>query len=419
MSKLIINGGRRLCGEAFVHGAKNSVLPIMAATVICNGVNVIHNCPRLSDVETSLKILTHLGCKCGRQGNTVTVDSTALSGTVIPEELMREMRSSIVFFGAIAARCGAVKFSSPGGCELGPRPIDLHLSSLRELGLEIVEDGGFLCGTCLDKIQGKRINLSLPSVGATENIMLAAAVAEGETVICNAAREPEISDLEDFLNAAGARIKGAGSDTIYISGVQSLSGAEHTVIPDRIETATLLAAIAISGGNACVKNTMPAHLIAVMSVLRDAGCELTVKGREIHIRAPKKLKRIPMVRTLCYPGFPTDAGPPVLAMSTMANGSSVFLENIFENRFRYTDEMKRLGACINVQGRIAVIEGVRHLSGATVESTDLRGGAALVVAGMAADGTTVVNKVYHIDRGYESIETSLSLLGGDIIRADI
>lgn len=416
MSKIIIKGGNRLCGRVAVHGAKNSVLPIMAATVICNGVNVIHNCPEISDVETSIKILTHLGCVCSRQGSTVTVDSTGVDKTDIPEALMREMRSSIVFFGSVATRCGCCKLSSPGGCELGPRPIDLHISSLRELGLDINEDGGYLCGRCKGRICGKRITLSFPSVGATENIILTAATARGCTIICNAAREPEICDLQNFLNRAGADIRGAGSDTIIINGVDRLKGTEHTIIPDRIETATLLSAVAITGGRALITDVMPSHLSAVISVMREAGCEIRVNNNTILINAPLRLGRIPMLRTMCYPGFPTDAGPPILAMTTVAQGCSVFAENIFENRFRYVDELKRLGAKVNVQGKIAVIEGVRRLCGANVNATDLRGGAALAVAALAADGKTVIDKINYIDRGYQKIENSLAMLGADAVR---
>lgn len=416
MSKIIIKGGNRLCGRVAVHGAKNSVLPIMAATVICNGVNVIHNCPEISDVETSIKILTHLGCVCSRQGSTVTVDSTGVDKTDIPEALMREMRSSIVFFGSVATRCGCCKLSSPGGCELGPRPIDLHISSLRELGLDINEDGGYLCGRCKGRICGKRITLSFPSVGATENIILTAATARGCTIICNAAREPEICDLQNFLNGAGADIRGAGSDTIIINGVDKLKGTEHTIIPDRIETATLLSAVAITGGRALITDVMPSHLSAVISVMREAGCEIRVNNNTILINAPLRLGRIPMLRTMCYPGFPTDAGPPILAMTTVAQGCSVFAENIFENRFRYVDELKRLGAKVNVQGKIAVIEGVRRLCGANVNATDLRGGAALAVAALAADGKTVIDKINYIDRGYQKIENTLAMLGADAVR---
>ncbi len=416
MSKIIIKGGNRLCGRVAVHGAKNSVLPIMAATVICKGVNIIHNCPKISDVETSVKILSHLGCICTRQGSTVTVDSTGIDKTDIPESLMREMRSSIVFFGSVAMRCGCCKLSSPGGCELGPRPIDLHISSLRELGLEITEDGGYLSAKCIGEVIGKRITLSFPSVGATENIILTAATAKGCTIICNAAREPEICDLQNFLNSAGADIRGAGSDTIVISGVKSLHATEHVIIPDRIETATLLSAVAITGGSAEIVDTMPSHMSAVISILRQAGCEINVDKSNIGIKSPEKLYRIPLVRTMCYPGFPTDSGPPIIAMTTLADGCSVFAENIFENRFRYVDELKRLGANINVQGKIAIIEGVKRLCGATVEATDLRGGAALAVAALAAEGTTIINKIHFIDRGYENIENIFAALGADAVR---
>ncbi len=416
MSKIIIKGGNRLCGKVSVHGAKNSVLPIMAATVICNGVNVIHNCPKISDVETSFKILTHLGCVCTRDQNTVTVDSRNVNKAEIPEALMREMRSSIVFFGSVVARCGSCKLSSPGGCELGPRPIDLHISSLRELGFDICEDCGFLCGKRNDKLCQKRITLSFPSVGATENIILASATAKGCTIISNAAREPEICDLQNFLNSAGADICGAGSDTIIVNGVKSLCAAEHTIIPDRIVAATAMSSVAITGGKAEICDIVPSHITSVIDIMRQAGCEVKVDRDSLLIDAPSKLNRLPFVRTMCYPGFPTDSGPPILAMTTLAQGCSVFNENIFESRFRYVDELKRLGACVNVQGKLAIIEGVKRLSGATVEATDLRGGAALAVAALAAEGTTEINKVHYIDRGYENIENLFSSLGADAIR---
>lgn len=414
MSKFVINGGKRLSGEIKVQGAKNSVLPVLAATVLCDGECIIHNCPNLSDVEASLKILTCLGCRCTRDGSTVTVDASEISDSKIPDNLMREMRSSVVFLGAILGRTKCAEISSPGGCELGPRPIDIHLAALRRLGTVISEDHGYLMCNSGNGLSGCGIELSFPSVGATENAILAAVLAKGTTVINNAAREPEISDLAAFLNGAGAQVFGAGSGTIVIHGVERLHGTEHSIIPDRIVAATYMSAAAVTGGEIIMHGVVPAHLISVSSVFREAGCELSVNGSDIKICSPERLHRVPTVRTTVYPGFPTDAGPLIIAMLVLADGTSVFVENIFENRFKYIDELRRFGANIKTEGRVAVIEGVKHLSAADCKCTDLRGGAALAVAALEAGGTAVIDNVCHIKRGYDDFVGNLSALGADI-----
>ncbi|MDO4743426.1 MAG: UDP-N-acetylglucosamine 1-carboxyvinyltransferase [bacterium] len=416
MPSLVINGNKRLTGKVEVDGAKNSVLPLLAATILCNGKSVLHNCPILSDVDISLKILEGLGCVCKREGHTITVDSSGVFDCCIPETLMRQMRSSIVFLGAIVSRCSIAKLSTPGGCELGPRPIDLHLSALRQMGLEIKEDFGILDCKVKDRLHSADINLSMPSVGATENIILAAVNAEGLTVIRNAAREPEIVDLANFLKKCGAKISGAGTGVIEITGVSQLKPCEHSVIPDRIAAATYLSAAAITGGDILVENVDNEHIISIINCLEQSGCRINQYNNSVRITAPERIYRIEKINTLVYPGFPTDAGPPMMAAATVADGTSMFIENIFDNRYKFVDEIKRLGAKIKVAGRVAVVEGVKYLTGAAVEATDLRGGAALVLAGLAAHGTTTVGNIWHIDRGYECIENKLCGLGAEISR---
>ncbi len=414
MSELVINGGKKLSGEICVQGAKNSVLPVLAATVLCGGECVIHNCPELSDVETSLKILAHLGCGCKKDGDTVAVNARDISDCSIPDTLMREMRSSVVFLGAVIGRTGKAVISSPGGCELGPRPIDLHLSSLNKMGVTVKEEHGYLNCTAENGLHGAEITLNFPSVGATENIILAAVLAEGDTVIHGAAKEPEISDLADFLNSAGARINGCGSDTVRIRGVKTLGGAEHSIIPDRIVAATYMACAAVTGGNITLKNVMPPHMASILWLFNESGCKVNINGKSINLLSPQRLLRVPTVRSLVYPGFPTDAGPIAAALLCKADGTSVFVENIFENRFRYVDELKRFGAKIKTEGKIAVIEGVTELSAADCKATDLRGGAALVIAALAANGKSRIGEIQHIERGYEDITENLRLIGADI-----
>ena len=416
MDKLVINGSKRLTGEIEVHGSKNSVLPILAACVLSQGENIIHNCPMLSDVDAALKILVELGCKVKREEHTVCVDSSGVNGFEISDSLMREMRSSVIFLGAILGRTGKAVLSTPGGCEIGLRPIDMHISAIEQLGAEVFEEHGRLHFECKNGLHGARVILPFPSVGATENIMIASCVAKGTTVITNAAREPEISDLADFLNGCGAKIHGAGDSTIIIDGVERLTATTHTVIPDRIAASTYLIAGAITHGRVCIKEIIPAHLGALIPVLKQSGCDISVSNRWICISSPPRLSRVKTVRTMPYPGFPTDVQAPLTAMLSVADGTSVVVENIFECRYKHVSELIRLGAKINVEGRTAVIEGVPYLTGASVVSPDLRGGFALVIAGLAAKGETVISGVEHIDRGYESPEKLLSALGADVKR---
>lgn len=417
MSNLIIHGGNRLEGEIDIQGAKNAVLPILAASVINGGKNVIYNCPVLRDVTITIEVLNSLGCKTQRHGKTLIVDSSGFNSNVIDENLMRQMRSSIIFLGAILARCGKAVVSMPGGCEIGNRPIDLHLKALRSLGVEISESHGYINCEASD-LKGANIHLDFPSVGATENIMLAACVAEGTTVITNAAREPEIVDLERFLNRMGAKINGAGTDVIQIEGAKHFYGIEHSIIPDRIVAGTYLCAAAITKGTVILRNAVPHHIQSITNALRDMDCKVFAERKRIILTPAKKLCALPKIRTMPYPGFPTDIQSPFMSLCTVADGTTMFIENIFENRFQHVEELVRMGANIKVDGRVAVVHGVPQLGGAKVIAKELRGGAALVLAGLAAEGVTDIEGTRYIDRGYETIEKYLSACGADIKRRE-
>ena len=414
MSAYLVEGGRPLDGSVRIHGAKNSVLPILAACLLVPGECVVRNCPDLSDVTASLDILRHLGCAVRREGDAVIVDASAPTGWDVPDDLMREMRSSVIFLGAVLGRMGQADLCAPGGCELGPRPIDLHLAAMRSLGAVIAEAGGGL--HCTGGLRGADIVFSLPSVGATENAMLAAVAAEGDTTITNAAREPEIVDLQQFLCAMGADVHGAGSSVITIRGGKRLHGGAYAVMGDRIVAATYLAAAASAGGTVEVTGVDWRHLSTVTAVLAEAGCTLTSTPERILLRCQAPLRGVRPGRTAPYPGFPTDAQAPLMAALCKGTGCSVFVENIFESRYRHVDELCRMGAEIQVEGRVAVVYGVPRLHAAQVRSTDLRGGAALVVAALGAEGESIVTGIHHVERGYQDLPGDLRLLGASVRR---
>ncbi|MBQ2061167.1 MAG: UDP-N-acetylglucosamine 1-carboxyvinyltransferase [Oscillospiraceae bacterium] len=418
MRVITVEGGRALRGELTVQGAKNSVLPILAASIMARDVSVIENCPRLEDVDASADILRHLGCRVCRVGEDLEVDSSGLNRWDVPDHLMRRMRSSVIFLGAILTRCGRAELSYPGGCELGPRPIDLHLSALRTLGVRIDERFGRMRCLC-QGLRGTEIVLSLPSVGATENAMLAACGARGVTVISNAAREPEIVDLQDFLCKMGASVRGAGTSTVIVEGGKPLHGCRHRCIGDRIAAATYLSAVAATGGNITLKGVDYRHLSTVTTALAQAGCRISSDEQHIRLRSSGQLRGVCPIHTSPYPGFPTDAQAVVMAALLRSAGTTVFVENIFQNRYRHVAELQRMGANIRLEGRVAVLCGVPRLCGASVHCTDLRGGAALVLAGLQADGVTRVEEIHHIKRGYSDLTGDLARLGAGIQEIEV
>lgn len=416
MQKFVIQGGRRLEGDIVVQGAKNSALPILAATLLCEGESILENCPALSDVYAACRILSSTGCQCRMQEHTVHVTADAPACPAIPVSLMQEMRSSIMFLGAMLGRLGSCTLGYPGGCELGPRPIDLHLKALRRMGVNIREENGILTCTAPQGLRGARIHLQFPSVGATENILLAAVLARGDTILTNAAREPEILDLARYLSCCGAKIDGAGSSTIRVQGVKKLRGCTYRIMPDRIVTATWLAAAAVTGGELRLLHTDAASLESILAVLEEMNCRCSRTAESICIAAGGQMRAVRYLKTMPYPGFPTDAQAILMAVLCTANGTSVLEETIFENRFRHVDALVRMGADIQVAGRIAVVHGVRHLHGAQVSATDLRGGAAMLTAGLGAEGETILTDISHIDRGYDSPEQILRTVGAEIER---
>lgn len=415
MSVWHVEGGNRLTGSVTVQGAKNAVLPIMAASVLAPGETELLNVPELRDVDTTIRILRGLGCSVEREGDAVYIDSRAMAACEIPHRLMRELRSSVIFLGALLARCGRAKLSMPGGCELGPRPIDLHLMALRALGAQIDERGGELICSAPDGLHGAGIALPMPSVGATENAMLAACAAEGETVIMNAAKEPEISELQSFLQKLGADVTGAGSATVRVRG----RGLEpftvgHRIMPDRIVSSTLLCACAAAGGDIELRGVVPGHFSTVLHSLSECGCDIMSNSSCVRLRSGGNLRAPMPVITGPYPGFPTDAQPLLLAACLKAKGTSVFVENVFLNRFRFTEELQRLGARIHTEGRVAVVTGVDVLHAAPTVATDLRGGAALIIAALSAEGETDILDSGHVVRGYESFDNRLTELGAKV-----
>jgi UDP-N-acetylglucosamine 1-carboxyvinyltransferase len=414
VERFVISGGKNLRGTVKISGSKNAALPILAASLLCAGQCTIKDVPNLQDISTICDVLTSLGGVIRRNGTTVTVDAGHVYLAEVEEELTRQMRASNLVLGALVGRFHQAKISRPGGCNIGSRPMDLHLKGLRALGVQVNERFGFITAHT-DRLAGVEMHLDLPSVGATENIMMAAVLAEGNTVIRNAAKEPEIVDLQNFLNCLGAKVKGAGTDTIKIEGVNGLHSGEYQIIPDRIEAGTYMIATAITAGDVTVANVIPEHMDALTAKLRESGVKVEEGDDYLRVVGTGRLQAVD-IKTMPYPGFPTDLQPQMMALLTLAGGTSVITETVFEHRYKHVSELRRMGAEIKVEGQTAIIKGVRKLSGAPVEVTDLRAGAALVLAAMAAENGTIVECVEHIDRGYERLEQKCNTLGAHIVR---
>ena len=416
MEKYVIFGGNRLCGTVRVGGGKNSVLTILPACLLSKGVCTIYDVPRLSDVNVMQEVLECLGAKVELNGSTMLVDAANVSTVELPDRLTRMMRASNLVMGPILSRFHHVKLAYPGGCSIGSRPMDQHLRGFKLLGAQIVEKHGYIEAKA-DRLVGSEICLDYPSVGATENLMMAATLAEGETTIRNAAREPEIVDLQNFLNVMGAKVRGAGADIIKIEGVKEMNSAEHSIIPDRIEAGTFMIIAAITGGDILIKNVIPEHVEAIISKLKEAGVEIREEEGGIRVTGKLRPKGVDFI-TMPFPGFPTDMQAQLMALMAVSEGTSIVTETIFENRFKHVDEFRRMGADIKVEGRVAIIKGVKNLSGAYVETSDLRAGAALVTAGLVAEGATVVDNINLIDRGYDNFDQKLRNLGAQILRVN-
>ncbi len=415
MDKLVINGGKKLKGVVSVSGSKNASLPICFAAVLANGPSTITNVPRLRDISTTAKLLESLGANVERNENTMRIDASAINTVEATYDLVKTMRASVLVLGPLLARFGRARVSLPGGCAIGARPIDQHLKGLKALGAEITLEHGYVEAVAKRGLKGARINFDISTVGGTEHLMMAASISKGVTVLENAAREPEIADLADYLNRMGARIEGAGTDTIRIQGVSELIPAAFEVMPDRIEAGTFMCAAAITGGDVRIRDMRLEHLDALSFKLQDAGVDISSRDGVVRVKGPRRLSPV-NIKTRPYPGFPTDMRAQFMALMCVADGASVISENIFENRFMHVSELQRFGADITIEGNSATVKGVKKLSGAPVMATDLRASACLVLAGLAAEGTTEIQRIYHLDRGYEQIETKLAGLGADIKR---
>lgn len=415
MAGFRVRGGEIIRGSARIAPAKNAVLPIMAASVLAKGETILCPCPGISDVRHMADILNGLGCGTRFQNGALSIHTDSMDRWIIPDEMSKKIRSSIFLIGPLLGRMRRATAAYPGGCEIGIRPIDLHLAGLKDLGVTVREEGGLLyCDG--EKMHAADVCFDYPSVGATENVMLAAVLLPGTTTIHNAAREPEIEDLQNFVNQMGGCVSGAGTQVITVEGVQTLYAVEYTPIPDRIVAGTCLAAAAITGGSVTLENVRPADMVAVITKLRQMGCDITEEKERLHLRAPVRLKAFPLLQTQPHPGFPTDMQVQMLALASVADGTGIIVENVFENRFTHAGDLNRMGANIRLNGRTAIIQGVESLKGARVTARDLRGGAALVLAGLKAEGETIIENAELVDRGYVNFELMLAALGGKIER---